>query len=204
MIPEQSPRTVTDEDAEVIRAINDGRPDRFQEIVQRYEGRLYNFGLKMCGHVQDAEDLVQETFLNAFRYMGGFRFETKFRNWLYRVATSVCLKKRRRSKFAPEKELSLEEFLPAEGESPPDAVPEWAAQPLDQLLTSELSKVIRDAIVDLPESYRLVVVLRDLEGFSTEETAQMLSLTPTNVKVRLHRGRLFLREKLKGYFLDAP
>ena len=204
MTPEQSPRTITDEDAEVIQAINDGRPDRFHEIVQRYEGRLYNFGLKMCGHVQDAEDLVQETFLNAFRYMDAFRFETKFKNWLYRVATSVCLKKRRRSKFAPEKELSLEEFLPAEGEASPDAVPEWAAQPLDQLLTSELSQVIRDAIVELPENHRLVVVLRDLEGFSTEETAQMLGLTTANVKVRLHRGRLFLREKLKGYFDDAP
>lgn len=204
MTPEQSPRTITDEDAEVIQAINDGRPDRFHEIVQRYEGRLYNFGLKMCGHVQDAEDLVQETFLNVFRYMDGFRFETKFKNWLYRIATSVCLKKRRRSKFAPEKELSLEEFLPAEGDAPPESVPEWAAQPLDRLLTSELSQVIRDAIVDLPENHRLVVVLRDLEGFSTEETAQMLGLTPANVKVRLHRGRLFLREKLKGYFDDAP
>jgi len=203
MNPEQSLKTVTDEDAEVIRAINDGRPDRFQEIVQRYEGRLYNFGLKLCGHVQDAEDLVQETFLNAFRYMGGFRFETKFKNWLYRVAASVCMKKRRRSKFAPEKEISLEEFLPKEGEPPPEAVPEWAAQPLEQLLTGELSQVIRDAIVDLPENHRLVVVLRDLEGFSTEETAQMLGLTPANVKVRLHRGRLFLREKLKGYFDDA-
>lgn len=203
MTPEQTPRTVSDEDAELIQAINAGRPDRFQEIVQRYEGRLYNFGLKLCGHVQDAEDLVQETFLNAFRYMGGFRFETKFKNWLYRVATSVCLKKRRRSKFAPEKDLSLEEFLPKEGDPPPEEVPEWAAQPLEQLLTSELSQVIRDAIVALPENYRLVVVLRDLEGFSTEETAQMLNLSPSNVKVRLHRGRLFLREKLKGYFDDA-
>lgn len=203
MTPEKNTRTVSDEDAELIQAINAGRPDRFQEIVQRYEGRLYNFGLKLCGHVQDAEDLVQETFLNAFRYMSGFRYETKFKNWLYRVATSVCLKKRRRSKFAPEKALSLEEFLPKEGEPPPEEVPEWAAQPLERLLTSELSQVIRNAIVELPENHRLVVVLRDLEGFSTEETAQMLNLSPSNVKVRLHRGRLFLREKLKGYFDDA-
>jgi RNA polymerase sigma-70 factor (ECF subfamily) len=203
MNPKQNLQSVFDEDTEVIQAINNGRPDRFQELVERYEGRLYNFGLKLCGHVQDAEDLVQETFLNAFRYMGSFRFETKFKNWLYRVATSVCMKKRRRSKFAPDKELSLEEFLPKEGESPPDTVPEWAAQPLDQVLTSELSEVIREAIVALPENHRLVVVLRDLEGFSTEETAQMLNLTPSNVKVRLHRGRLFLREKLKGYFDDA-
>ena len=203
MTSNQKPRNVTDEDTEVVQAINDGQLERFQELVSRYEGRIYNFGLKLCGHVQDAEDLVQESFLNAFRYMGSFRFETKFKNWLYRIATSVCLKKRRRSKFAPDQELSLEEFLPKEGEPLPDAVPEWAAQPLDQLLTSELSQVIRDAIVDLPENHRLVVVLRDLEGFSTEETAQMLNLTPSNVKVRLHRGRLFLREKLKGYFDDA-
>jgi RNA polymerase sigma-70 factor (ECF subfamily) len=203
MTSNQKPRNVTDEDTEVVQAVNDGQPERFQELVSRYEGRIYNFGLKLCGHVQDAEDLVQESFLNAFRYMGSFRFETKFRNWLYRIATSVCLKKRRRSKFAPDQELSLEEFLPKEGEPLPESVPAWAAQPLDQLLTSELSQVIRDAIVDLPENHRLVVVLRDLEGFSTEETAQMLNLTPSNVKVRLHRGRLFLREKLKGYFDDA-
>lgn len=204
MTPENLPQTVTDDDSEVIRAINDGHPDRFQELVERYERRLYNFGLKLCGHVQDAEDLVQETLLNAFRYLDSFRFETKFKNWLYRVATSVCLKKRRRSKFAPDQELSLEDFIPKEGEAPPETVPSWAAQPLDQLLTTELSEVIRDAIVELPENHRLVVVLRDLEGFSTEETAQMLGLTPSNVKVRLHRGRLFLREKLKGYFTDAP
>ena len=196
--------TINDDDTELIQAINSGQTEKFAELVRRYEQKLYNFGRRMCGDTGDAEDLVQDTFLNVFRYLKDFRHETKFKNWLYRVATSVCLKKRRRSKFAPEKELSLEEFLPAEGEASPDAVPEWAAQPLDQLLTSELSQVIRDAIVELPENHRLVVVLRDLEGFSTEETAQMLGLTTANVKVRLHRGRLFLREKLKGYFDDAP
>jgi len=188
----------------LVQAINDGDADRFQELVQRYEKKLYNFGLKMCGNVQDAEDMVQDAFLNAFRYLSGFRFETKFKNWLYRVAASACLKKRRRSKFAPEKELSLDEFLPKEGEPLPEHVPAWATMPLDQVLNEELADLIKQAIADLPEKYRLVTVLRDLEGFSTEETAQILSISASNVKVRLHRGRLYLRETLKGYFTDDP
>ena len=196
-------RIVSDDDTPLVQAINGGEVDRFQELVKRYEKKLYNFGLKMCGNVQDAEDMVQDAFLNAFRYLSGFRFETKFKNWLYRVAASACLKKRRRSKFAPERELSLDEFLPREGEPLPDHVPAWATMPLDQVLNEELADLINQAIADLPEKYRLVTVLRDLEGFSTDETAQILNISSSNVKVRLHRGRLFLREKLKGYFNDG-
>ncbi len=184
----------------MIQAINDGQQDLFYELVNRYKNSLYNFGLRMCDSPSDAEDLVQDTFLNVFRYLKGFRYETKFKNWLYRVATSACLKKKRRSKFAPDKELSLDEFLPADETTVSMDPPRWASQPLDQLLDGELGNVIRDALLDLPEKYRLVVVLRDVEGFSTQETAEILNLTPTNVKVRLHRARLFLREALKNYY----
>ena len=101
-----------DQDYELIKAIQAGRKDLFAELVQRYERALYHFGLKMCSEPQDAEDVVQETFLNAYKYLNDFRYETKFKNWLYRIATSNCIKKRRKSKFAPERELSLDEFLP--------------------------------------------------------------------------------------------
>jgi len=193
-------KKIKDKDFELIRAINSGQFDRFPDLVKRYEQKLYNFSLRMCRDAADAEDTVQETFLNVFRYLKDFRYETKFKNWLYRVAASTCIKKRRKSKFAPQRELSLDEFLPRDETEVPDQVPRWALMPLDKLLSDELSDKINAAIFTLPEKYRLVIVLRDIEGFSTAETAQILNLSDANVKVRLHRARLFLRNKLKGYF----
>ena len=193
-------KKIKDKDFELIRAINSGQIDRFPDLVKRYEQKLYNFSLRMCRDAADAEDTVQETFLNVFRYLKDFRYETKFKNWLYRVAASTCIKKRRKSKYAPQRELSLDEFLPQDETEVPDQVPKWALMPLDKLLNDELSDKINAAIFTLPEKYRLVIVLRDIEGFSTAETAQILNLSDANVKVRLHRARLFLRDKLKGYF----
>ncbi len=193
-------KEIKDKDFELIRAINSGRYDRFPDLVKRYEQKLYNFSLRMCRDAADAEDTVQETFLNVFRYLKDFRYETKFKNWLYRVAASTCIKKRRKSKFAPERELSLDEFFPQNETEVPDRVPRWALMPLDKLLNDELLDKIDEAIFTLPEKYRPVIVLRDIEDFSTAETAQILNLSDANVKVRLHRARLFLRDKLKGYF----
>ena len=192
-----------DSDAELVEAIQQGHWDRFTQLVQRYEQALYNFGMKMCGKRQDAEDMVQDTFLNVFKYLSGFRAETKFKNWLYRIATSACIKKRRKSKFAPDQELSLDAFLPSDEAQVEQEAPLWATLPLTQVLNDELGHTLEDAIVELPEKYRLVLVLRDIEGFSTEESAQILDLTQANVKVRLHRARLFLRDKLKTYFQDG-
>lgn len=192
--------TINDQDSDLVEGIQAGRRDLYSNLVMRYQQALYNFGMKMCGHSSDAEDLVQETFLNVFRYMDTFRKETKFKNWLYRIAASVCIKKRRKSKFAPDRELSLDEFLPPDESAVETQVPRWAALPLDQVLNEELSRQLDSAVLDLPEKYRMVFVLRDIEGFSTEETARILNLTPANVKVRLHRARLFLREQLKDYF----
>jgi RNA polymerase sigma-70 factor, ECF subfamily len=184
----------------LIQAIRDGEAAMFTNLVQRHERSLYNFGLRMCGAAADAEDLVQETFLNVFKYLKDFRGETKFKNWLFRIAASVCIKKRRKSKFAPDHEFSLEEFLPADEAGVEQPVPSWAALPLDQVLNEELRGRLHEAVLGLPEKYRAVLVLRDMEGFSTEESAQILNLTPANIKVRLHRARLFLRDQLKSYY----
>jgi len=194
------PNKKTDEDTELIQAINSGQTDRFYEIVQKYEGKLFNFGLRMCGDVSDSEDMVQETFLNVFKYLNGFRHETKFKNWLYKVAASACLKKKRKSKFAPDRELSLEEFIPEKIDQVAGDIPDWALMPLEQLLNAELFTVLHRGILALPEKYRLVAVLRDMEGFTTAETAQILGISVDNVKVRLHRARLYLRDQLKSYF----
>lgn len=196
-------KKIRDRDYELVQAINSGQHERFHELVKRYEQSLYNFGYRMCGDVQDTEDIVQETFLNIFRYLKDFRYETKFKNWMYRIATSSCIKKKRKSKFAPDRELSLDEFLPKDSTDFPSDVPNWATQPLDKVLNDELSSHLKNAILSLPDKYRLVIVLRDIEGFSTEETAQILSLTVSNIKVRLHRARLYVREQLKDYFTDV-
>ena len=193
-------RTINDEDAELIKAINSGRKSLFYDLVKKYEQKLYNFGLRMCGETRDAEDMVQETFLNVYRYLADFRYEASFKNWLYRIASSACIKKKRKSKFAPKKEISLEDFIPEDKENIPDSLPDWASEPLEKVLNDELSDNIRESILSLPEKYRIVLVLRDIEGFDTEETAQILNIKPASVKVRLHRARLFLKEKLKGYF----
>ena len=92
-------KTVRDEDFELVQAINNGRTDLFQQLVEKYQQKIYNFGMRMCGESRDAEDLVQETFLTIFRYLKGFRYETRFKNWMYRVATTTCLKAKRKPKY---------------------------------------------------------------------------------------------------------
>jgi len=196
-------RTIIDEDAELIKAINSGRKTLFYDLVKKYEQKLYNFGLRMCNEPRDAEDMVQDTFLNVYKYLSDFRYEASFKNWLYRIASSACIKKKRKSKFAPQKEISLEDFIPEDKENIPDSLPPWASEPLEKVLNDELSENIRKSILSLPEKYRIVLVLRDIEGFDTKETAQMLNIKSATVKVRLHRARLFLKEKLKGYFKDG-
>ncbi len=200
MAQNRKPEIKKDEDYELVQAINAGRADRFEELINRYEQKIYNFSLRMCNDVQDAEDMVQETFLNVFKYLESFRYETKLKNWIYRIAASACIKRRRKSKYAPERELSLDDFMPGEGEAVPREIPDWANVPLDRLLDEELASIVKAGIDSLPDKYRMILMLRDIEGFSTAEAAQILDLTESNVKVRLHRARLYLRDRLKDYF----
>jgi len=193
---------IQDQDSKTIEAINAGQQELFHGLVKKYEQPLYNFGIRMCRDLRDVEDMVQDTFLNAYKYLKDFRYETRFKNWLYRVAASACQKNRRKPKYASEKELSLEEFM-AGDEKDAAEMPKWATAPLDQLLSEELSQNIKEAMLSIPKKYRLVIVLRDMEGFTTTETAQILNISASNVKVRLHRARLFLRRELKNYFSYA-
>jgi len=189
----------SDPDAALVDAINSGETDLFPKLIKRYEQKLFNLGFRMCNDIQDAEDLVQETFLNVFKSLHLFRFESRFKNWIYKIASRVCLKKRRRPKSAPEKELSFETLAEHFQQQAPEAMPGWAQQPIDSLLTAEMEAVLKNTIAALPAKYRIVIILRDLEGMSTDETAEVLGISVANVKVRLHRARLYLREQLHGY-----
>ena len=184
----------------LISRFKAGSMDAMEEIVERYQDQIFTFGLKMCGHVQDAEDIVQETFLNAFKYLNDFREETKLRNWLFKIAARVCFRKRRKKKFEPERELSLESFLLTDGLSSSYDIPDFTNNPSEQLEQNELKKIINQSILSLPPKYRFVFNLRDIEGFNTKETSDILGISTQTVKTRLHRARLFLREEISKQF----
>jgi len=179
-----------------------GDREALADLADRYADRLYNFGLRMCGNSADAQDMVQDTFLNVIRYLKGFRRETKLKNWLFRLASSACLKKRR-GKYDPARELPLEALYPGHDPDAPPEIPDWSQNPAETLINDELRRYLAQAIEKLPPNYRLVFTLRDLEGFSTAEVGEMLNLTVQTVKTRLHRARAYLRRELDDYYRGA-
>ncbi len=193
------------EDRALIEASQAGDPAAVEELVRLHQTRVYNFAMRMCRNVEDAKDILQETFLGMLRSIKEFRGESKFTTWLYRIASNACLKKRRRGVFEPEpeQELSLDELMPRAG---PDGrkpeIADWSQDAERALLRGELSGQMEAAIDRLPKKYKIVLVLRDVEGFSAEETAEMLKLSVPAVKSRLHRARVFIRRELADYFRD--
>jgi RNA polymerase sigma-70 factor (ECF subfamily) len=156
----------------------------------------------MCGHREDAEEVVQETLLKVFENIGQLREPEHVRAWVFRIAKNACLIKRRKSVYAPQHELSLDELMPARGNSGNPMkieIADWSRVPEDAVLQSELQRVLDQAIAEMPETYRSVILLRDVEELSTEETAQVLDLNIDVVKTRLHRARLLARKKLDSY-----
>ncbi|MEP6600619.1 MAG: sigma-70 family RNA polymerase sigma factor [Nitrospirota bacterium] len=172
------------------------KPDLdFDRIFNENVDRLFAFGQRICGHVEDAKDLVQETFLNAYQSLDGFRGEAKISTWLYTIAARVCIRKRRKKKDAPDRELSLEEFLPGEGDIRLQPIAD-GLDPEQALQNEQLKNVLEGAIQALPKRYRLVLVLRDMEGLSAREVGSIMGLNERAVKSRLHRARLFMRTQL--------
>jgi len=200
------PRADQSTDRSLAEALMAGDPDAFEPFVERYAPLIMNFGRRMCGQRDDAEEVVQETLLKAYQSIRDLREPAALKSWVYRVAANACLKMRRKGKFEPERELSLDELLPrpnADG-SPPE-IPDWSDLPLEQALRAELREKIESAILKLPKDFRIVVVLRDQEGFSTRETSEILGIGEPLVKVRLHRARLALRRDLEQYMAgDRP
>jgi RNA polymerase sigma factor (sigma-70 family) len=152
---------------------------------------------------------VKDTFVKRskiIRSIRDFREESRFATWLYRIASNACLKKRRRGVHepTPEQELSLDALMPhpdAQGRRP--EIPDWSTDAEQALLRGELGAQLEAAIDRLPRAYKVVLVLRDVEGFSAEETAEMLKLSVAAVKSRLHRARVFVRRELSGYFAEG-
>jgi len=181
-----------DADISLLERIQKNDPAAFDLFVKRYGDRLYGFSMRMCGEREDARDTVQETLLQAFRSLKSLKEPKALRSWLYRVASNACLMRRRKGKFEPERELSLEELMPQEGEEASVEIPE------EKLLRDELRLKVREAIRALPPQYRVVLVLRDMEQLSTREAAEALDLPESTIKIRLHRARLGVRKQLES------
>jgi RNA polymerase sigma-70 factor (ECF subfamily) len=140
--------------------------------------------------------------LKVFENFGQLRDPEHVRAWVFRIAKNACLIKRRKSIFAPQQEVSLDELMPARGTSGDPMkieIADWSGIPEDEVLRSELQRVMEAAIAEMPEIYRSVMLLRDVEELSTEETAQVLDVNTGAVKTRLHRARLLARKRLDGY-----
>ena len=191
----------------LVAASRDGDPAALEALVRSHQDRVYSFAMRMCRNVEDAKDILQDTFLGVIRSIREFREESKFSTWLYRIAANACLKKRRRGVHdpTPDQELSLDDLMPrpdAEGRKP--EIPDWSGDAERALLDGELSARMESAIDKLPKDYKIVLVLRDVEGLSAEETAQAVGLSVPAVKSRLHRARVFVRRELADYLTGSP
>lgn len=178
-------------DAELASALLSGDESMFSEFVNVFHARLANYTFLMCGQREDAEEVAQETLLKVFESIDQLQDPGKLKAWVFRIARNECFMKRRKSVFAPQHELSLDDLGPLRQITDRSALPE------EIVLNAELREALTRSIRELPESYRSVVLLRDVEGLSTEETADILEISTDLVKTRLHRGRLALRQSLE-------
>lgn len=188
----------------LIERAQQGDQAALAEIVESHQRTIYNVTLRMCGNVYDAEETLQETFLNAIKALPSFEGRSRFSTWLYRIASNACLMRRRREASQPSTVLVDETGDDTNGadDFTPKYFVDWSLKPEDEVLDAELSQVMEEAISQLPPNLRIVFIWRDLEGLSTQETAEALGISESAVKVRLHRARLKLRELLSGYFAE--
>jgi RNA polymerase sigma-70 factor (ECF subfamily) len=182
-----------------LEALIAGDRAEFARLVDAYSSPIYRLGLRMLGNPQDAEDVLQNTFINALTHLPKFEGRSSLATWLYRIASNEALMLIRKKK----PEVNLDDVEGGDDENlKPTQFVDWSALPEDELLSGEGKKALDDAIHTLPESLRIVFVLRDVEGLSIKETADALNLTETNVKTRLLRARMFLREGLSMYYRE--
>jgi RNA polymerase sigma-70 factor (ECF subfamily) len=181
------------DEAGLARALLAGETNAFERFVEHFRSKVFHYSWLMCGNPEDAEEVAQETLIKVFQNIEQLREPERVRPWIFRIARNACLMQRRRSVFAPAHQMSLDEL-------PPSAeVPGVEAGPDAELLRSELRAVLDRVIAELPPPYRAVVLLRDHEELSTEDTAHILDVNMDVVKTRLHRGRVAMRQKLDCY-----
>ena len=180
----------------LVKAAQAGDQKALRALVQKYEDTIYSFAFKVCRSEDDAEDTLQEAFLNILKALKSFNFKSNFSTWIYRIVSNSCLMKWRKEKR--ERWESFEEL-----DNPEDRIQDsytrWPDSPAEQILNTELRQQMDQAILDLPPIYRLAFVLKDMEGLKIEEVAKSLDVSVPAAKARVRRARLFLRDKLEPY-----
>jgi RNA polymerase sigma-70 factor (ECF subfamily) len=182
----------------LVHAAKAGDLNAFEQLVKRYDRNVFRIAQHITQNREDAEDVVQDAFLKAFKNLKNFQENSKFYTWLVRIAVNEALMKLRRRKTS--KTVSMDEDVETEEGSVPREFADWAPNPEQQFNQAELNDILTRTIQGLPSGFRTVFVLRDVEGMSTEETAEMLGLSVPAVKSRLLRARLQLRDRLSKYF----
>jgi len=189
---------------DLVRKARKGDEQAFSRLVKKYESTVYNFAFKVCRNEEKATETLQDTFVNVYRKLDQFNGKAKFSTWLYQIVTNNCLMKRRRSKL-DQSSVSIES---SEDIQKQDVDTEITFQstaltlkqtPQDEVMNKELRDHLDAAILKLSMEYRIVFILRDVEGHSSEEVAKILKLSVPAVKTRLRRARIFLREQLQEY-----
>ncbi|HEV8523845.1 MAG TPA: sigma-70 family RNA polymerase sigma factor [Terriglobales bacterium] len=194
----QSKLNEASDELALVRAAKQGDVSAFEQLVKRYDRNIFRIANHITQNREDAEDVVQEAFLKAFQNLEQFQGNSKFYTWLVRIAVNESLMKLRRRRS--DRTVSLDQEVETEEDTMPREVADWAPNPEQLYRQGELNEILTKTINGLPPSFRTVFVLRDIEGLSTEETAEALDLSVPAVKSRLLRARLQLRERLNKYF----
>jgi len=188
-------------DPELVGLAQDGDSEAFGELVNRYQNKIYRLARRVTDNQEDAEDVLQESFVRAFRAIGGFKGASKFSTWLYRITVNLAAMKRRAQRYHIE---SLDEPITTkDGEINRD-IRDTGIDPLEALIAKEIRESLDRAISDLSPTNKAVFVLRHIEGLSTEETREILNISIPAVKSRLHRTRLVLQERLMSLAQEQP
>jgi RNA polymerase sigma-70 factor, ECF subfamily len=197
MFPAKSQSTTQDE-GDLVERAQRGDTGAFTELVTRYERRIFRLAKNITQSDEDAEDVLQESFLKAYQHLGGFQGQSKFYTWIVRIAVNEALMKLRKRKT--DKTVSLDETIDTGEENVVREIAVWEDNPEQRYSQREIRELLDKAIMSLRPAFRAVFVLRDVEDLSTEETAAVLDLSVPAVKSRLLRARLQLREKLTRFF----
>jgi len=178
-----------------VELLREGDDDSMGQALELLQNTVFSFSMRVCGHRQDAEDTMQEVLLKSVPQLPKFDSPKALVVWLYKVAKTRCLMNRRKSKFAPAHELSLEELMPDRKELEQLST-DGRVNPEAFAIRSEQASRLREAVQRLPPQYRIVLVLRDMEGLADDEVAEITGVRAGTVRVRLHRARLFVRKEL--------
>jgi RNA polymerase sigma-70 factor, ECF subfamily len=188
----------------LLARLKQGDPLAFEEIVGQYERKVYSLARGLTRNDEDAQDAVQDTFLSVFKNIRRFKGDSSLSTWIYRITVNAALMKMRRRRH-DDRTVSIDESMPAFDDSGHRvaSLPDWHPRADEMLLNTEMGGHLRRAIEALEPEYRTVLVLRDQEGMSNEDVAAVLGLSVAAIKSRLHRARIFVRERIKGYVLSG-